>query len=179
MSADPGTRGDPHLERHERTRSLIAIAIIVVVLALPGLFLIHLGIGVYQFLNNPFGGNDEPAEIDPSASFSQLTGWQLPDSATVLRNINTHSGFKNDGDYTLVVQMNPKQLQGLIDDGAHTWSDCPVAPDIVNGAWRLPEHGGESYWARKTSASDTDWHRGHVVIVRPETGRVWIYEWKH
>ena len=52
---------------------------------------------VFAFLSDPFGGTDEPAVITPSDSFAQLTGWQLPDNATIVKNVNSHSGFKNDG----------------------------------------------------------------------------------
>ena len=133
---------------------------------------------VIAFLLNPFGGTDEPVAITPADGFSQLTGWQLPDNVSIVKNINSHSGFKNDGDYTLIVSMSPTQLRGLLEHDSNTWTDCPVAPEIAQSAWSLPSHSGTMYYAKKTSDSDSDWHRGHVVIVNSETGMVWVYEWK-
>jgi hypothetical protein len=123
-----------------------------------------------------FGGN-EFAEIDPAKGFSQLTSWQLPEQAQVLTNTYTHSGFKNDGDYTLVVRMSPTHLQSLVANDPHVWVSCPVAPEIARLA-ALPQHSGDLYYAERTRESDADWHRGHVVIVNREMGMVWIYEWK-
>jgi hypothetical protein len=142
-------------------------------------FAMSLALFIVGFFIAPFGGNDQPAEIDPSVAFSQLAGWQLPEQAEVLKHDNTHTGFTNDGDYTLVVRMSPSLLQTIMDHDSHSWSECPVAPEIANDAWSIPKHTGKLYWAQKTSESDTDWHRGHVVIVKPETGTVWIYEWKN
>lgn len=120
----------------------------------------------------------EPAAPDPNDAFEQLTGWQLPPGTEILENSNTHGGLTNDGDFVLTVRLRPRQLQGLIDSDSKAWCDCPVAPEIVRAATGLPEHSGSMYFAGKTMASDTDWHRGHVVIVNPKSGTVWIYEWK-
>jgi len=133
---------------------------------------------VFAFISNPFGGMEEPAVVTPSDGFYQLTGWQLPENATVVRNQNSHSGFKNDGDYILIVSMSESQLGALLEGDSNTWLDCPVDPQIARSALAFPNHSGTLYYAKKTSDSDTDWHRGHVVIVNPETGMMWIYEWK-
>lgn len=121
---------------------------------------------------------DYTATPDPADAFKQLTGWQLPPDAEILANRNTHGGLTNDGDYVLTVRLSPPQLQALLDQDSRLWLDCPVDPDIVRSAWELPDHSGKQYYARKTFDSDTDWHRGHIVITNPDTGYVWIYEWK-
>lgn len=83
---------------------------------------------VLAFISDTFGGPDEPAVITPSDSFSQLTGWQLPDDASSVKNINSHSGFKNDGDYILIVSMSESQLATLLETDTNTWLECPVDP---------------------------------------------------
>ncbi len=133
---------------------------------------------VIALLSDPFGGTDEPVAVSPSDGFFQLTGWRLPDDASILKNSNSHRGFKNDGDYVLIVRMLPSQLQNLFESDSHQWLECPVNSEIVRSAWAFPEHSGTRYYAQKTRDSDADWHRGHVVITNLETGMVWIYEWK-
>jgi hypothetical protein len=149
--------------------------LLILVALVPLIVFLYPIIAIVSF---PFSGTDEPAVVDPSHAFSQLTGWSFPNSASVLENTNSHSGFKNDGDYVLVVRMPSLELQSLIERDRNIWLDCPVAPQIASSAWSLPVHSGTKYYAKKTSESDTDWHRGHVVIVNPDAGMVWIYEWK-
>ncbi|MCA8987129.1 MAG: hypothetical protein KDA78_05790, partial [Planctomycetaceae bacterium] len=134
---------------------------------------------VTAFLLNPFDGNDEPEDIDPSSAFSELTGWRLPEGADVLINSNTHCGFKNDGDYTLIARLPPATLRSLVENSPHEWTECPITTEIASSAWSLPKHSGELYFSQKASMSDSDWHRGHIVLVNRESGMVWIYEWKH
>ena len=121
---------------------------------------------------------DSTSAPDPAEAFQQLTGWQLPPDAEILNNNNTHVGMTNDGDYTLSVSMSPQSLQSLLTNDTHTWRDCPIDPEIVRSAWNLPDHSGKQYFAQKTDDSDSDWHRGHAVIIDPDAGSVWIYEWK-
>ena len=121
---------------------------------------------------------DSPSTISPADAFQQLTGWQLPSTATVVSNSDTHGGLQNDGDYALTVKLQPSKLQSLLRSDQKEWRDCPIAPEIVREAWDLPDHSGTKYYAEKTMDSDSDWHRGYVVIVNPDTGFVWVYEWK-
>jgi hypothetical protein len=134
---------------------------------------------IIVFFSDPFGGIDEPAVMDPSHGFSQLTGWSLPTSATIVENTNSHSGLRNEGDYVLVVRMPCEELQSLLESDQNTWLDCPLAPEIASSARTMPVHSGTKYFGKKSSESDNDWDRGHVVVVNPETGMVWIYEWKN
>ena len=122
---------------------------------------------------------DSTSTPDPADAFQQLTGWQLPPDAEILNNNNTHGGMTNDGDYTLTVRLSPQHLQALLTNDSHEWRDCPLEPEIVRSAWDLPDHSGKQYFAEKTYDSDADWHRGHAVIVNPESGYVWVYEWKN
>ena len=145
----------------------------VLVVLVPTLLFLY---PIIVFVSDPFGGNDERADVNPSHAFSQLTGWQLPSTASILESTNSHSGFKNDGDYVLIVNMPPVELQSLLESDPNTWLDCPLAPEIVHYAWSLPVHSGTQYYGKRTSESDTNWHRGHVVIVNPESGMVWVYE---
>ncbi|MEQ9407304.1 MAG: hypothetical protein RIK87_06235 [Fuerstiella sp.] len=116
--------------------------------------------------------------VDPTDAFQQLTGWTLPPNASIVKKEYTHGGMQNDGDFKLVIRMSPQQLQGLVENDSSRWIDCPIDSAIDESAWDLPEHSGTRYYAKKTFDSDPDWHRGHIVIVNPETGFVWIYEWK-
>ncbi len=152
----------------------IIVAVVLAVMFVPVGFVL---LSIAAVLINPFG-NEEPVPIDPSISFSQLTEWTLPAEAEVITNHNTHRGFNHDGDYTLVVRLNPATLRSLVESDRKKWADCPISPEIEGSARSIPMHSGELYYARKTSSADSDWHRGHVVIVNRETGMVWVYEWK-
>ena len=59
--------------------------------------------------------------VDPSHGFSQLTGWSLPTSATVLKNTNSCGGFQNDGDSSTL-----KGHPLLPDDCTRHISGCPL-----------------------------------------------------
>lgn len=121
---------------------------------------------------------DADSSLDPADAFQQLTGWQLPRDARMVENSNTHGGMTNDGDFVLTVRLRPQQLQALVDRDSQPWVDCPVDPEIMRSAWALPDHSGTQYYAKKTFDTDTDWHRGYIVIANPDTGYVWVYEWK-
>ena len=164
-----------------KSSSLFGAALFVVgalLMSAPLLIILIIPFTAIRFLTSPQEDSDNPPAIDPSEAFQQLTGWKMPQDAAVLENRNNHSGFKNDGDYLLRVRMIPGQLRALVDSDSNTWCNCPIAPEIAESALELPDHTGTMYYAKKTSSSDTDWHCGHVVIVNPETGFVWIYEWK-
>ena len=122
---------------------------------------------------------DSASTISPADAFLQLTGWQLPSTAKVVSSSDTHGGLQNDGDYTLTVRLRPSKLQALLRSDKKEWRDCPIAVGIVREAWDLPDHSGTKYYAERTMESDSDWHRGHVVIVNSDTGFVWVYEWKN
>lgn len=147
-----------------------AIKVIAAVVVLIPLFIILLPLLAYLA--------DEPTVVDPTHAFQQLTDWPLPPNASIVKNEYTHGGMQNDGDCTLITRMSPQQLQDLLENDSARWVDCPIDPEIAKSAWDLPEHSGTKYYAKKTFDSDPDWHRGHIVIVNPETGFVWIYEWK-
>lgn len=121
---------------------------------------------------------DSASPLDPAGTFQQLTDWQLPTGAKIVANDNTHGGMTNDGDYMLIVQLSPQELQALVSSESSAWDDCPVAPEIARSAWGLPAHNGKQYYAKKTFDTDADWHRGHIVIINQDSGYVWIYEWK-
>lgn len=74
----------------------------VLVVLVPTLNLLY---PIIVSVSDPFSGSDIPADINPSHAFFQLTGWHLPSNAYVLESTNSHSGFKNDGDYVLTVQL--------------------------------------------------------------------------
>ncbi|MFK7821533.1 MAG: hypothetical protein AB8G99_22655 [Planctomycetaceae bacterium] len=107
-----------------------------------------------------------------------LTGWELPGNAEVLEHRNTHGGMTYDGDFTLTVRLQPDQLKSLLGSTNNEWVECPVDPDIARHIWEIPENTGTIPWGEKTSETDGDWHRGHVVIVNPDEGMIWIHEWK-
>ena len=121
---------------------------------------------------------DSASSLDPADAFQQLTGWQLPPDARIVENSDTHGGMTNDGDCVLTVRLRPHQLQALLNRDSQPWVDCPVDPDIIRSARGIPDHSGKQYYAKKTFDSDSDWHRGHIVIANPDTGYIWIYEWK-
>jgi hypothetical protein len=142
----------------------------------PLLFLAACILLLMAFVLFPFA--EPPLLRHPRHAFLQLADWELPSNAEVLKHTNTHGGMTNDGDFDLVVRMPPADLQALMRSSTHDWKDCPIDPDIVHQIWDMPEHNGTQYWGAKTFESDADWHRGHIVIVNPETGMVWIHEWK-
>ena len=141
-------------------------------------FIVVVLLSVILFPVIPFSDPSVPVPVDAADAFRQLTGWALPQSTQVLISEHTHGGFKNDGRLTVAVRIPPRELSTLLPNDSNTWHDCPIASEIARGAWSLPNHSGTIYYARKTSDTDKDWHRGYVVIVNPDTGRVWLHEWK-
>ncbi len=134
---------------------------------------------IIALLLNPFGSeHDQPILIEPRNAFLHLTGWSLPPGSSIQKNVNTHSGFKNDGDYVLIAHLPPDELNAKLRNDSREWRSCPVDSSIMHHAHSMPAHTGTKYFAQKTSSSDRDWHRGHLVTVDSRIGMVWIYEWK-
>ena len=126
-----------------------------------------------------FGFDTQPATPDPPRDFKQLTGWALPSDAQILRAENTFSGFKGDGDYTLIVKTSSDRLESWVADSeSDIWMECPIPSEIQEACWNLPYHSGKLYRVIKVMDTDDDWHRGSIVLLNPDSGMVWVYAWK-
>ena len=166
---------DRHRQFLRLLRRYVAVAFYIGCLGAVAAALVSIGLLVLF----PFGFDSGPALPDPPKDFTQLTGWTLPSDAQVLRAENTFSGFKNDGDYTMIVRTSPVTVgEWVSTSGANTWKPCPIPSEIQERCLQLPNHDGTIYRAEKVMDTDDDWHRGSLVIVNPEIGMVWIYAWK-
>ncbi len=141
---------------------------------------IIMAVTIVGWMMYPFGLDSPPREPDPKADFQTLTGWGLPDNANVLKAENTFSGFKGDGDYTLIVQMPEGSVRLLLQaDEAGEWNECPISSEIQAHFGNFAKHSGERYRATKTRPDDADWHRGSIVVANSTDDLLWIYAWKH
>jgi hypothetical protein len=126
-----------------------------------------------------FGLDNPPQPPDPQNDFAHLTGWTLPPTARIISATNTIGGFRNDGKYLLIVRVSPEQIQRWLSTAApEDWQTGSV-PDEVRRYWHSPpQYDGIVYRIKRVMDDDTDWHRGSIVIINPDSGTVWVYAWK-
>ena len=118
---------------------------------------------------------------DPESDFEQMTGLDWPADAVVVTASNTISGMQSEGRYELQFRTSPttaKQWLARPVPRGSRWQEDFLPDEIVQYCGPDWQSDGHPYAAWKVLPSDTDWHRGTLLIADPKTGMVWLYAWK-
>lgn len=127
----------------------------------------------------------------PDAKFARVTGLDWPASGRVLADYDDDWLF--DWESYVVFEAGHEDLETWLSNpppfGAETWSPGPVPHDVLRccsgstwqdlGAEELATSDAVWYAAEETSGNSIPYHGGLLMIIDPESNRVWVAAWDH
>jgi hypothetical protein len=146
--------------------------------------------------------------LSPLGKFSLTTGLFCAKPAKVITTGSDYGGFPADGEFYLILECDSGTIQRWLADrpfwGRSQWRRGPVPPEIgfhcqfgsseSMGCCTLAdgskEYSGGSAEIREVLSSPRVWyaardrcptipyHQGNLLVVDPESGRVWYSDWK-
>jgi hypothetical protein len=145
--------------------------------------------------------------LSAQGQFTLATGLSCPSMAKVIATGDNHGGFTGDGEFYLIIECDPATIQRWLTDHpfwVSQWRPGPVPPEIgfhchfgsseMMGYCTLPdgsqEYSGGSaevrevlssphvWYAAKNRCPSIPYHQGNLLVVDPESGKVWYSDWK-
>ncbi|HTE19503.1 MAG TPA: hypothetical protein VK689_14130 [Armatimonadota bacterium] len=170
-------------------RAIGGCAVVAAVLAL---FLLGLGMFVSH-------------RRSPNEQFRQATGLKWPETARLVARDDDHGGIMGEGEFYLILQADAATLGKWLAGPAPwaaSWKRGPVPGELgfhcgfgtegvgwgsTNGA--PPEYTGDARLIRVLGSKDVwyaernrccdgmEWHNGDLLVLDPQSGKVWLAVW--
>ena len=131
------------------------------------------GLSIVYFMFN-WSGYEKPSA---EATFTELTTWNLDASNTIEDYAYSYSEWPGDGDARVVADLGVATLKALMSKPGFEWQAWPPADDFLMQVRGLPAFRATHFRTVHIDSKD-DWHRGTIVMVNTESGKVCAYSWK-
>ena len=121
-----------------------------------------------------WSGYEKPSA---EATFTELTTWDLEASNAIEDYAYSYSEWPGDGDARVVADLGPASLKAHMSKPGFEWQAWPPADDFLAQVAGLPSFHATHFRTEHVNSKD-DWHRGTIVMVNTESGKVCAYSWK-
>jgi hypothetical protein len=133
--------------------------------------------------------------LSPLGQFSSTTGLFCAKPAKVLSTGSDYGGFTGDGEFHLILECDPGTIERWLADhpfwGDSQWQRGPVPREIgfhctfgnsasIGCCGEIQEvfNSSRVWYAARNRCPTMPYHQGNLVVVDPESGRVWYSDWK-
>ncbi len=149
-----------------------------------GLAILVFGIAIFAGASALYSSiYDAPCSV--SECFEQYSGLIFPTNSTIVHSAYVRNGFNGDGEYVCIFDLSSEQVESLV--GTPCWGSSwraglpePKANRFFDERFRNDPVWTDTsvlYVVEDRGPADFPWHNARIIIVSPETGRVWFGEY--